>query len=724
MHRALRTATLHTPSRRKRRIWPPPVLKEPAPAQRLTSQRWQQPRSWCGVNFWCCVVMLAFCFIAHPVQAQTNEDVTTGTLYFEAPGSRIEAPRVHTAVTMHVSGIIARVEVRQQFHNPSEEWVEGVYAFPLPENSAVNQLRMEVGERVIVGEIREKLQAQQLYEQARNAGQRATVVHQQRPNIFRTSVANIGPQETVSVTIAYLQILDQQGGRYSVRFPLTITPRYVPGVSLARAVTASAETPVTELSPQHDAHDTATLCDLQPAFAHPDTSRQSVSFDITLAAGTVIDDVASAYHAIDVAQSDGTYRVKLKSESVAPDRDFELAWTPVVLGGPAAALFRERTAAGEHVLLMFMPPQDRAPVAAPREVIFIIDTSGSMAGESIEQARASLLQGLATLAPGDRFNIIQFNSVFESMFAAPLDASAANIERARSYVRSLRADGGTEMLPALKAAFSMPRSREHLRQIVFITDGAVSNEVELMRAIHEGIGDGRLFIVGIGSAPNGHFMRAAAQTGRGAFTFIGAAHEVAQKMAALTQKLTHPVLANIELQWPQGIVPDYAPAQIADLYADEPLVISARVPRQAQGVLTISGRAGAAWTRQLSLDEAESSPGVATLWARNRIADLMSLQTQRVSDDEIRAQVLPLALEYQLVSKYTSLIAVDKTPVRRLDETVHRTRIENTKPHGSQWQASGMPKTATPAQLQLLIGSLALLLAMGMCVMPQWARRS
>jgi Ca-activated chloride channel family protein len=486
---------------------------------------------------------------------------------------------------------------------------------------------------------------------------------------------------------------------------------------LASARGASAETPVLALSAQHDVHDTAALGDLQPAFAHPDPSRQSVSFDITLAAGTVIDNIASAHHAIDVTAAEDAYRVKLKGESVAPDRDFELAWTPVVLGGPAATLFRERTAAGEHVLLMFMPPQDRTPVAAPREVIFIIDTSGSMAGESIEQARASLLKGLATLVPADRFNIIQFNSVFETMFAAPLDASADNIERARGYVRSLTADGGTEMMPALQTAFAMPRSREHLRQIVFITDGAVSNEVELMRAIHAGIGDGRLFIVGIGSAPNGYFMRTAAQTGRGTFTFIGAGHDVERKMGELMQKLTRPVLANIQLQWPNGVVPEYAPAQVADLYADEPLVISARLGDRPRGVLTISGRAGAAWTRQFSLDDVGSSPGVATLWARNRIADLMSLQTQRVSDAEIRAQVLPLALEYQLVSKYTSLVAIDKTPVRRPDEALQRARIENTKPHGSQWQASGLPKTATPAQLQLLIGSMALLLALGI-----WAR--
>jgi Ca-activated chloride channel homolog len=235
-----------------------------------------------------------------------------------------------------------------------------------------------------------------------------------------------------------------------------------------------------------------------------------------------------------------------------------------------------------------------------------------------------------------------------------------------------------------------------------------------MQTIKAGIGNGRLFIVGIGSAPNAHFMRSAAQTGRGTFTFIGSRNEVEQKMGELLHKLTHPVLSNIEVRWPDGAVPEYAPAQIGDLYADEPIVITARLPAKARGVLTITGRAGGVWTQQLSLDDTASSAGVATLWAHNRIADLMALQTLHVEDADIRAQVLPLALDYQLVSKYTSLIAVDTTPVRPHEASLHSKRIDNTKPNGSQRNASGLPQTANSAQLQLLIGALALLLATAM----------
>ena len=638
------------------------------------------------------IPLLAIALFSRPAAAQEYEP-RSGTLVFRSEAGDEPAPRVHTDIDMTVSGIIARVQVTQQFQNPGDRWVEGVYAFPLPENSAVNQLHMQVGERVIAGEIREKAEAQQLYVQARENGQRASVVHQQRPNIFRTAVANIGPHETIKITLSYLQIVDQQAGRYSLRFPLTITPRYAPGVSAVDAMTGTA-------------------ADLQPQFAHANASRQSVRFNIDIDAGVPVEYIASAYHKIKIDGASGNgYRVELADASVAPDRDFELSWTPIVNDLPAAVLFRESTDAGEHVLLMFMPPQEHGALRASREVIFIIDTSGSMSGASIEQAREALLTGLKTLLPTDRFNLIQFNSTHNSLFDAPVAATTDNIAVARRYVTGLRANGGTEMLPALTAAFAMPQSPEHLRQILFITDGAVSNEAELMYAIRQGLGDARLFTVGIGSAPNGYFMRTAAQMGRGTFTFIGQASEVEQRMNELLRKLTAPVLTDITLYWPDGVTPEYAPASIGDLYADEPLLITARLPQQARGTLNITGRSVRVWGRQIPLHAAESRTGVATLWARNRIEDIINQHAQGVADDVIRSQVLPLALRYQIVSKYTSLVAIDKTPARRSDESLHNARIENTKPHGQNWAASGMPTTATPAELQLWIGVLSLLAA-------------
>lgn len=632
---------------------------------------------------------------AASAQAQEPEpDISSGSLTLhDDDGRSIDAPRMHTAVRMEVSGIVARVEVAQSFHNDSDAWVEGVYAFPLPENSAVDRLRMKIGERIVVGEIREKAQAQKIFEQARAQGQRASVVHQQRPNLFRTAVANIGPGETIEVVIGYLQIVEQNAGRYSLRLPLTITPRYIP----ARA--------------RDD--DSSTLGDLHPQLADPNLQRQSVSIEVDIDAGAPLEGIVSPYHPISVTANGGSVQVRLRDQQSPPDHDFELSWVPVVGSEPAIALFREPTDQGEHVLLMFMPPQETRRVGTPREVIFVIDTSGSMAGTSIEQAGAALLNGLHTLQPADRFTVIQFNSVHEALFADPVAASPENLARAYRYVNGLHADGGTEILPALLTALSMPESSEHLRQVVFITDAAVGNEDELMMTIHEQLGSARLFTVGIGAAPNGHFLRNAARAGRGTFTYIGSTSEVEHKMGELLRKLTSPVLTDIELRWPAGIEPQYAPGTIGDLYAGEPIVVTARLPSAAQGTLTISGRTSGAWTRQIWLDRIQRRTGVASLWARNRIGDLMDSRASGATDESIRSNVLPLALQYQLVSSYTSLVAVDRTPARPAGESLHSRRVQNTKPNGLDWPAEGMPSTATPAQLNFAIGALLLLAALG-----------
>lgn len=692
------------------RHWPPRWLSSESEAAHLAQRRQWQPPAWQRI-----VVMLAVLWFIAPValeqaSAQAEFDsISTGTLVFKIDAHHIEAPRVHTDVDMQITGIIARVTVTQRFHNPSESWVEGLYAFPLPENAAVDRLRMVVGERLIEGEIREKAQAQKLYEQARANGQRASIVHQKRPNLFRTAVANIGPGETIEIRIAYLQIIDQEAGRYRVRFPLTLTPRYVPGLDpLDPAL--SSETPSAQATLAVSGDDSATLGDLHPALAAADVSRQSVSITIDLDAGAPISNLRSRYHEITTKMHGNQAKIQLGHARVPPDRDFELAWTPTIYGEPAATLYREQTDAGEHILLMFMPPLDEAPISLARDVIFIIDTSGSMGGQSIEQARLALLKGLETLTPADKFTVIQFNSSHHALFDRSVPATALNLQAARDYVRGLRSTGGTEMYPALLQALTMPTHEEHLRQIVFITDGAVGNEDQLLQMIQGRLGDARLFTVGIGSAPNGYFMRKAAQSGRGTFTYIGSTAEVDERMSALLHKLTRPVLTNIELHWPADARPKDSLGAIGDLYAGEPVIVTARLEDGVSGVLGVSGLASSPWLRQISLADAATREGVATLWARNHISELMDLRSAGVPDTELRARVLPIALQYALVSNYTSLVAIDRTPVRPASDALQTQRIANTTPNGLDWVPS-YPSTATPATLQMLIGALLLLMA-------------
>ena len=343
------------------------------------------------------------------------------------------------------------------------------------------------------------------------------------------------------------------------------------------------------------------------------------------------------------------------------------------------------------MLLMLLPPQVEGEGARlPRETIFVIDTSGSMHGTSIQQARSALLLALARLQPEDTFNVIQFNSRTWKLFDQPVAADRPAIELARAYVERLGANGGTEMLSALTAAFSQRGELEsnRVRQVIFITDGSVGNEAQLFAYIHENLGERRLFTVGIGSAPNSHFMTRAAKFGRGTFTYVGTAGEVSEKMGELFRKLESPVLSHIELDFEDDRV-EVWPQRIPDLYLGEPVVVTARLPDVPSG-LDVRGRRGEQpWGIGFQLRGGKTHSGVAKLWARRKIAalmDSMDSMTEGADRDEVRAQVvaqvIDVALQHHLVSKFTSLIAVDVTP---------------TAPHGSP-MAKGMTK-AVPTQL-------------------------
>ena len=619
-------------------------------------------------------------------------DAREGTLALRATdGSLSAAPTLKTHVAIKITGMLARVKVEQQFTNPSAEWQEGVYVFPLPEKAAVDHLKMRIGERVIEGQITERAMAQKIYEQAKLEGKKAALVEQERPNIFTNSVAHIGPHETVQVEIEYQQTLGYDQGAFRLRFPMTLTPRYVPN-----AVEDAAR--------------------ILPPVAHPATApRKPLTMLIELEAGFPLAALSSAYHAIDVKEaSDGRKTITLQEGSVSANKDFELVWAPQLIAAPQAALFHELKDGKQYALLMVMPPSpSSASASLPREAIFIIDTSGSMQGQSMNQAKEALQLALNRLKPSDRFNVIQFNSVTDKLFSDAVPADAQNLARAREYVSKLYATGGTEMLLALRAALNGRETPGYVRQVLFLTDGAVGNEQQLFEFIKQNLGESRLFTVGIGSAPNSHFMTKAAEFGRGTFTYIGNINEVKEKMTALFAKVESPVLANLTIRWPQGEAVEMWPERIPDLYAGEPLVVSARLTSLA-GAINIEGtRGGSVWQQSLALGGGRAESGVATLWARDKIEDLMSTLRVSQNEDEVKAAVIETALAHHLVSKYTSLVAVDVTPSRRDGEPSKTAMVPSMLPEGASHEAifGTLPQTATPAQLNLLIGLTMLLLA-------------
>jgi len=657
-------------------------------------------------------------------------DLRAGSLLLKtsSEGRVAEALRQSTRMRAQVTGNVARVRVTQTFENPGGEWVEGLYVFPLPAGAAVDELEMTVGERRIVGEIKRKAEARATYERAKSEGRRASLVEQERPNMFTTSVSNIAPRSAVTVEIAYLDAVPFRDGRYTLNLPLSITPRYTPGVTLdptspyagevARAVNRYGESLQRADQPLHSS---------PTATPERVTSRvQNAQIEIDLNPGFPLGTIDSINHPISMSITQSGRRISLQGNSVPADRDFELVWTPAVQPDTHADAFAERVGDDTYALVMLMPPQIAAARAYRREVIFIIDTSGSMSGPSIEQARAALHLGVQRLAAGDTFNIIRFSNDAESLFPRPQLADTQARAFAARYIDSFVADGGTEMRSALELALSMPPTSEALRQIVFITDGSVSNEADLVKLIRTQIGSARLFTVGIGAAPNAWFMREAAAAGRGSYLFISQVEQVRARMEDLFRKLENPALVDLELHWPGGMKAELAASLPSDVYAGDPLVIAARLPGTPRGVLTLTGRsAGATWTRQLELKMAGKHSGIAKLWARERIAELTRQRHFGINPAGEEARITDLALRHHLVSDFTSLVAVEVTPARDVATELTRHQVPTSAPRGGAWaRTTGFASTATSAPLWLLAGLFAIALAAVLWLTAGVAERS
>ncbi|MCB1889439.1 MAG: marine proteobacterial sortase target protein [Rhodocyclaceae bacterium] len=640
-------------------------------------------------------------------------DAGQGTLLFREAGGpgQFAAPLLATDVQIHVSGPLAHTRVEQTFLNPADDWFEGIYVFPLPENAAVSRVRMRIGDRLIEAEIQERGEARATYEAARAAGQRAALVEQERPNLFTTSVANIGPRQEIVIELEYRQALDYRvengRGGYSLRFPMVVGPRYLPGgggTDEERDLVV-AGAPVADgarISP--------------PVLAEGERRVNPVSLRINLDAGAPLASIESPFHAVEVLELDANRRqIRLSEGNTPADRDFELRWHLLEGHAPAASLFFEPGEDGRtYALLSLMPPslRDDAP-RMPREVVYVIDTSGSMEGESIVQAREALQMALRRLAPADRFNVIAFNSEPTAMFPSALPADTHNVAFATRWVGDLAADGGTEMAAALALALDDDGDAERIRQVVFLTDGAVGNEAQLFGLIQQRLGRSRLFTIGIGSAPNSYFMRKAAQFGRGSFTYIGRTEDVKAHMAALFERLESPLARDIRVQWPAGARVDMWPERIPDLYFGEPVVLAAELDHLDGEVIVEGKLGGRPWQHRIALGEASLGSGIGSLWARRKIDALMDRLSLGNDEAAVRAEVLPLALAHRLVTRYTSFVAVDKTPVRPASEGLAEGQVPTHLPHGWQQQAvfGELPRGATDSRWLTATGLAALLLA-------------
>ncbi|TCU62555.1 Ca-activated chloride channel family protein [Bradyrhizobium sp. R2.2-H] len=677
-------------------------------------------------------------------------EARSGSLLLKDDGAYTEAIRLGTDIDITVSGPTLRARVTQLFRNPTKDWVAATYVYPLAANGAVDTLKMVVGDHVIVGDIKERQQARVIYEQARSAGQKAALTEQERPNVFTNSVANIGPGETVLVQIEYQEPVHQTGDEYSLRVPLVVAPRYNPA-PIVQSVDFRKDgsgwgTATSDPVPDRDRISPPVLDPARHAPVNP------TSITVRLKAGFALGEVRSHHHNVKVESPDDTTRIVTLADGVAPaDRDFELTWKPAAGLAPSIGLFREHVGDSDYLLAFVTPPgvEQATQKPLPREVVFVIDNSGSMGGTSIVQAKASLLYALGRLQPNDRFNVVRFDDTMDVLFPASVPADAAHVSEATSFVSALQARGGTEMIPAMRAALADKLGDSSMvRQVVFLTDGAIGNEQQLFEAITAMRGRSRVFMVGIGSAPNTYLMKRAAELGRGAFTHIGSVEQVEERMRGLFAKLENPVVTGLTARFSDAKA-DITPAIIPDVYRDEPLVLAARLDKLA-GSLEIKGRVGdRPWSVTLPLQSAAEGKGLSKLWAKRKIGDAEVARAMReMTPEESDKAILALALDHQIVTRLTSLVAVDRTPSRpegkplrlsdlpinlpagwdfekvfgerpHLTPTQLRERHADARNQPSARQpkpaapdAIRLPKTATSAELSMIAGLILIVLAL------------
>lgn len=650
-------------------------------------------KSWQDRILLALIALLLLLFVIRTETAIADEQVWGLQMNSEAGASTELA--IGTRINLEITGLVARVEITQQFTNNSNHWAEGVYRFPLPDNAAVDRMLIKVGDRLLEGEIQEKESAQLTYQKARDAGQTATIVKQQRRNQFETSLANIGPGESIEITIGYLQNVSYSDLSYHLRLPMTFTPRYEPGQP-----NTSGPPTVTSPAPR--------LVSAAPRIGH------RLKLHARLVSTAKYAAIESRYHDVDIRQVDNGYTVDLLNPDEMTDRDFELSWTPALQTGPSASLTTFNDGESVYAQLMLAPPLADSITPRAREVILVVDTSASMEGASLEQARSALLHALKSLGEDDYFNLLQFNSDTRRLFDHSLPVTRNNLYVAQNFITGLEANGGTEMAPALQTALNLPQMPELMRQVVFITDGAVGNEAELLQKVASDLEDSRMFTVAIGHAPNSWFMRKAAEIGRGSYVHIGKPEEVAEQMSALWGRIQLPALTDICVNW--GDAAEFYPEIIPDLYAGEPLWLIARLPSEPTMIGLCGEFNGHEWNLDINgWDAALGGSGednLAKLWARRKIEALEDSLMFGADPELTRLEITAVALEYGLLTRHTSLVAVDKTPRRSNGDSLAQTDIPGLLPGSTQ--LAGYPKTATGWLSQLLLSMFVLLLATSM----------
>jgi Ca-activated chloride channel family protein len=586
--------------------------------------------------------------------------ITEGSL-ITADGQSI-CPLKHTDVKAEISGALGRVTVTQEFQNPFQVKIEAVYTFPLPPDAAVDDMTMLIGDRTIRAKIKRREEARAIYDAARKSGHVAGLLDQERPNIFTQSVANILPSVKVTIAISYVETLPYDSGQYRFVFPMVVGPRYIPG--RATGSQGGGWAPDTDQVPDGSR--------ITPNVT-PEGSRagHDVSIEVKLDAGMTIDTLESPTHDMSIDRPGPRQAVvRLKDKAVIPNKDFILKYAVAGRGIGDAVLTHHDERGGFFTLLLQPPERAAVSEILPKELIFVLDTSGSMSGFPIEKAKETMWMALDGLNPQDTFNLITFSGYTQILFPQPVPVTPENLREARAFLQSRYGSGGTEMMKAIRAALEGGESRGRVRVVCFMTDGEVGDDLEILAEVQKH-SNARVFAFGIGSSVNHFLLDNMARYGRGEVEYVGLTDDGTAAARRFHERVRNPLLTDVSIDWGGLPVTDIYPKRIPDLFSAKPVMISGRYTAPGQGTLRLRAKmAGHDFAREVRVDlpaAASSHDVLATLWARRRVDDLMGQDlagAQRgAMRKELQEQIVQLGLDYRLMTQFTSMVAVEEKTV-------------------------------------------------------------
>jgi Ca-activated chloride channel family protein len=584
-----------------------------------------------------------------------------GELLIGTDENKLALPLLHTSVYGDIEGFTARVTVHQIYINSLDSTIEALYTFPLPENAAVDSIILEIGDKRIKGVIKERKEARAIYEEARSQGKTTSLLEQQRPNIFTQSVANILPKDTIVITISYLQQLSYKNGKYLYNFPMVVGPRYIPG-KMSRNEPVGTENPTDQVP---DAHM------ITPPLLPPDIrSGHDISLQVTIHKCMSFEELTSPSHRISIADKENVKVVSISPNDQIPNKDFILEYS--VANDEINTVFlthKSRGRDGFFQLIMIPKIDINEKEIFPRELVFVVDNSGSMGGYPIEKCKELMKLSLEKMRRDDLFRVIKFSGSTEILSPTPLEATNANVENALDFVDRMGGGGGTEMMSAINAIFDAPVTDGRKRLVLFMTDGYVGNDREIIATIQKRLGNCRVFSLGVGSSVNRYLLEGMAYTGRGNCMIIRQDGDAKKTIDEFYTTIDAPVLTDLTLSWNGIRIIDPQPARLPDLFQNQPLTVTGKYSKYGKGTLTITGRlsGGQNYRKRIDIvfpDIYENNNVLPTLWARKKIEVLELLNSQifndnRETSDTVKNTILTLGLEYKIMTQYTSFVAVD-----------------------------------------------------------------